>query len=97
MPERDIHLTRGEAVCGLRDFSSCHAEREREEGIAIGPTLGDRVSIEAGEKMVGFVRIDDDVSMGTNAVVTKDISYGATVVGFSKVIKEESNGRGASE
>lgn len=67
------------------------------KSLGVGPTLGDRVSIGTGAKIIGPVRIGDDVTIGANAVVTKDIPNGATVVGYNKVIKEESNGRGTSE
>ncbi|MDD5893718.1 MAG: DapH/DapD/GlmU-related protein [Coriobacteriaceae bacterium] len=67
------------------------------KSLGVGPTLGDRVSIGAGAKIIGPVRIGDDVTIGANAVVTKDIPNGETVVGYNKVIKEESNGRGTSE
>lgn len=52
-----------------------------------GPFLGDRVSIGAGAKIIGPVQIGNDVTIGANAVVTKDIPDGATVAGFNKVIK----------
>lgn len=67
------------------------------KSLGAGPTLGDRVSIGTGAKIIGPVRIGDDVTIGANAVVTKDIPNGATVVGFNKVIREEPNGRGTSE
>ncbi|WP_418860258.1 DapH/DapD/GlmU-related protein [Slackia isoflavoniconvertens] len=81
---------------GLRIFSSGHVGCEREEP-GVGPTLGDGVSIGAGAKIISPVRIGDDVTIGANAVITKGIPNDVTVVGFNKVINEESNGRGASE
>lgn len=67
------------------------------KSLEVGPALGDRVSVGAGAKIIGPVRIGDDVTIGANAVITKDVPNGATVVGFNKVINEESNGRDASE
>lgn len=55
------------------------------------------MSIGAGAKIISPVRIGDDVTIGANAVITKGIPNDVTVVGFNKVINEESNGRGASE
>jgi len=46
------------------------------------PVLGDNVYIGAGAKVIGGVRIGSDVRIGANAVVTKDVPDGATVVGI---------------
>ncbi len=46
------------------------------------PILGDNVYIGAGAKIIGGVRIGSDVRIGANAVVTKDVPDGATVVGI---------------
>lgn len=62
------------------------------KSLEVGPALGDRVSVGAGAKIIGPVRIGDDVTIGANAVITKDVPNGVTVVGFNKVINEESNG-----
>lgn len=52
------------------------------------PVLGDNVFIGAGAKILGAVRIGNDVKIGANAVVTKDVPDGATAVGIpAKVIK----------
>jgi serine O-acetyltransferase len=37
------------------------------------PTLGDRVFLGAGAKIVGRIKVGDDCSIGSNAVVTKDV------------------------
>jgi serine O-acetyltransferase len=51
------------------------------------PILGDRVYIGPGVKIIGGINIGDDVAIGANAVVTKDIETGAVVVGIpGKVI-----------
>jgi len=51
-------------------------------------TIGDNVFIGAGAKIIGGVRIGSDVKIGANAVVTRDVPDGATVVGIpAKVIK----------
>ncbi|MDQ8208530.1 DapH/DapD/GlmU-related protein [Coraliomargarita sp. SDUM461003] len=52
------------------------------------PQLGSRVFIGAGAKIIGAVKVGDDVKIGANAVVTKDLPNGATAVGVpAKVIK----------
>jgi serine O-acetyltransferase len=45
------------------------------------PTLGCDVVIGAGAKVLGPISIGDDVRIGSNAVVLKDVPNGATVVG----------------
>lgn len=49
--------------------------------------IGDRVYIGAGAKIIGDIVIGDDVRIGANAVVTKNIPAGMTVVGYNKVLK----------
>jgi serine O-acetyltransferase len=52
------------------------------------PVLGNNVFIGAGAKILGAVRIGNDVKIGANAVVTKDLPDGATAVGIpARVIK----------
>ena len=45
------------------------------------PHIGDRVYIGAGAKLIGNIYIGNDVIIGANAVVTKDVSDGMTVIG----------------
>ena len=59
------------------------------------PTLGDRVTVGAGAKILGPVEIGDDSSVGANAVVVKSAPANSIVVGVpgevrpSKSTKEE--------
>ena len=59
------------------------------KGLDVGPSLGDRVSIGAGAKIIGPVKIGDDVTIGANAVVTEDVPGSVTVAGFNKIVKVE--------
>jgi serine acetyltransferase len=43
------------------------------------PSVGDRCMIFAGARLVGGIQIGDDVHVGTNAVVNKDVPDGSTV------------------
>ncbi|MCE5198287.1 MAG: serine O-acetyltransferase [Armatimonadota bacterium] len=62
------------------------------QGITIGwsgrgdkkgcPVIGDRVYIGAGAKVLGKITIGNDVAIGANAVVTKDVPDNAVVVGI---------------
>ncbi len=45
------------------------------------PTVGDRVIIGAGAKVLGPIKIGDDSRIGANAVVVKEVPAGAVVVG----------------
>jgi serine O-acetyltransferase len=46
------------------------------------PTLGDGVVIGSGAQIIGPIRLGDDAKIGANAVVTKDVAAGATMVGI---------------
>ena len=46
------------------------------------PTLGSRVLVGAGAKILGPIAIGDDVKVGANAVVLGDVAPGQTVVGI---------------
>jgi serine O-acetyltransferase len=46
------------------------------------PTIGNRVDIGAGAKVLGPVRIGDDVIIGANAVVIADVPSNSIAVGI---------------
>lgn len=52
--------------------------RGRRAGV---PTLGSRVYLGPGAKIIGRVQLGDDVAVGANAVVTVDAPAGAVMVG----------------
>ena len=45
------------------------------------PTIGDRVTVGAGAKVLGPIEVGDDSRIGANAVVVKDVPSSAVVVG----------------
>ncbi len=45
------------------------------------PTVGNRVLIGAGAKVLGPIEIGDDVRIGANAVITRSLNAGETAVG----------------
>jgi serine O-acetyltransferase len=58
------------------------------------PTVGDRVVIGAGAKVLGAVTVDEDAIIGAGAVVVKDVPQGATVVGLAgRVLDRQHKGR----
>ena len=59
-------------------------------GMMAAPKIGHRVYIGAGAKILGPLTIGDDAVVGANAVVTKDVPAGATVVGANRVLRPPS-------
>jgi serine O-acetyltransferase len=47
------------------------------------PTVGNRVIIGAGAKIIGPIRVGDGAAIGANAVVTKNVPAGSVAVGTS--------------
>lgn len=50
------------------------------------PTVGNKVLIGAGAKILGPLKLGDGSRVGANAVVTKDIPPGSTVVGTNQIL-----------
>jgi serine O-acetyltransferase len=51
------------------------------------PTIGSRVTVGAGAKILGDIQIGDDCRIGANSVVLEDVPAGATAVGIpAKII-----------
>ena len=46
------------------------------------PVIGDNVIINAGAKIIGPVRIGDNVEIGANSVVVKDVPSNCVVAGI---------------
>ena len=46
------------------------------------PTVGDRVTLGAGARVLGNIEIGDDVQIGANSVVVKDVPAGAVATGI---------------
>ena len=55
------------------------------------PTLGRGVLVSAGAKVLGGFTVGDGASIGSNAVVLKEVPAGATVVGIPGRIVEEAS------
>ena len=57
------------------------------------PRLGNRVDIGAGAKLLGAITIGDDVVVGANSVVTRDVPAGAVVAGMpARIINGDAHG-----
>ena len=59
----------------------------RHAGQSGSPIIGNRVDIGAGAKLLGPIRIGDDVSIGANAVVITDVPSNSIAVGIPARIK----------
>ncbi len=56
------------------------------------PTLGDRVVVGSGAKVLGNIRIGDDVRVGANSVVLHDVPKFSTVVGIpGRVVRRKAS------
>lgn len=82
-----------EAVIG----ENCNISQGVTIGVANGgkkpgvPCIGDRVYIGSGAKVFGGIKIGNDVAIGANAVVNKDVPDGVSVAGIpAKIVS--SNG-----
>jgi serine O-acetyltransferase len=61
-------------------------------GIRGAPTLGNRVDIGAGAKILGPIHIGDDVAIGANAVVLVDVPANSIAVGVpARVLPRKPN------
>jgi serine O-acetyltransferase len=70
---RDCKLMHGVSV-GLRESSKAEVDAGN------WPVIGDRVTIYAGAVIAGPVTVGDDAVIGANAVVTRDVPPGGTIV-----------------
>ena len=52
------------------------------------PTVGDRVTIGSGARVLGDINLGDDSQVGANSVVTRDVPPGAVAVGIPAQIRE---------
>ncbi len=52
------------------------------------PTVGDRVVIGAGAKVLGPISVGDDAQIGANAVIVKDVPSGTVAVGVPGRVRE---------
>lgn len=58
------------------------------------PTIGDRVIIGAGAKVLGAIKVGDDSRIGANAVVVKEVPSSAVVIGVpGQIISRSRPGR----
>jgi len=60
-------------------------------GVFAAPRIGNRVYIAAGAKVFGDITVGDDVIIGANAVVTKDVPSNVIVVGANKFMAKKSD------
>jgi len=88
----------GDAVfgddCVIRNGVTVGLKHEGQRG---APILGNRVDIGAGAKLLGSIRIGDDVQIGANAVVLTDVPSNSIAVGVpARVLRRKAPVAGAS-
>src|SRR5271163_4409992 len=63
----------------------------RRSGVRGSPTIGSRVDIGAGAKILGGINIGDDTAIGANAVVLQDVPPDSIAIGMpAKIIPSQS-------
>lgn len=64
----------------------------RNTGVRGAPRIGSRVDIGAGAKILGLITVGDDVAIGANAVVLRDVPPNSLAVGVpARIIPRESS------
>ena len=61
------------------------------------PTIGDRVIIGAGAKVLGAIKIGDDSRIGANAVVVKEVPSSSVVIGVPGQVISRSRPQAAED
>ncbi len=69
----------------------------RHRGIRGSPQLGDRVDIGAGAKLLGPIRIGNDVVIGANAVVLCDVPDHSIAIGIPARVRPRATNTGCAE
>jgi serine O-acetyltransferase len=74
---------------GVQGGDGIHLEHQVTIGAEKGtaPRLGDRIFVGAGAKLIGAIHVGDDVRVGANAVVIRDVPASHTAVGVPAVAK----------
>lgn len=57
------------------------------------PTIGNRVTIGAGAKVLGPLTVGDDSAIGANAVVTRDVPADSIATGIPAVVRVRTEGQ----
>lgn len=74
----DVTLYHGVTLGGVAPSVDSDSQREQKRH----PTLGDRVIVGSGAQILGPIAVGAGARVGANAVVTKDVPEGVTVVGI---------------
>lgn len=53
------------------------------------PVIEDDVFIGAGAKVLGGIRVGRKSTIGANAVVTRDVAPGTTIIGINQVLRQD--------
>lgn len=53
------------------------------------PVIEDNVFIGAGAKIIGGVRVGRHATIGANALISRDVPPGATMIGINQILKKD--------
>jgi serine O-acetyltransferase len=72
--------------CTFNPFSGCGLVHKRKvdhpwDGL-IGPTLGDNVFVGVGARIMGPIKIGDNVRIGANSIVIHDVPSDSVIIGI---------------
>ncbi|MGO9136845.1 MAG: serine O-acetyltransferase [Syntrophales bacterium] len=84
-----IHYGWATGIGGKKIGRNCHIFQNVTIGylnVTDKPTIGDNVTIYAGAKVLGNVKVGDNSIVGANAVVVKDVPENCTVIGVPAYI-----------
>ena len=75
-------------ICAKSIGRHCHINQQVTIGYkgALAPVLGDNVTVTCGAKILGGVKVEDNVVIGANAVVVKDVPANTIVAGVPAYI-----------
>lgn len=85
------HLSDGVIIHQNVTFGALRFDEKERRGIFCNQFVGKNTIVCAGAKVLGDVTIGENCIIGANAIVTRDVPDNSTVVGFNKVIINDSN------
>lgn len=80
-----------ESGCEIQQGVTIGSSGRKAHGEADSPSIGRNAYIGAGARILGSIRIGDDVTIGANAVVLKDVANNSIAVGVPASVRSKSS------